>query len=176
VRLPIQFYSLFVLTYIYPALIFSPLSDLRVAFSNAAPENAETVFVPKRTLSFTPATPNIVVFASADTRLVVGLTQGPVLVFDTTRLFTSGSDEITPLHSFPSTTSSAPKLILPNPGDMPDLVAILRDADGNSSSQLVEILDVQKMESVGGWRGGDFPDATPTSCTSPQTHKEMISF
>lgn len=132
--------------------------------------------MPKRTLSFAPATPNIIVFASADTRLVVGLTQGPVLVFDTTKLFTPGLDEIAPSHSFPSTTSSAPRLILPNPGDMPDLVAILRDADGNSSSQLVEILDVQKMESVGGWRGGDSPDAQPTSCMSSQNRKEMVSF
>lgn len=103
-----------------------------------------------------------------DTRFVVGLTQGPVLVYDTSRLFTPGSDEIAPLYSFPSTTSSAPRLIFPNPGDIPDLVAILRDADGNSSSQLVEILDVQKMESVGGWRGGDSPDAKPTSCMFSQ--------
>ena len=95
--------------------------------------------------------------------MVVGLTQGPVLVYDTTRLFSPGSDEVTPLHSFPSTTSSAPRQILPNPGDIPELVAILRDNNGNTSGQLVEILDVQKLESVGGWRGGSTPDATPTA-------------
>jgi len=125
------------------------------------------VFIPQRTLALAPATPNIIVFASADTRLVVGLTQGPVLVFDTARLFTPGSEEITQLHSFPSTTSSAPLQILPNPGDMPDLVAVLRDGDGNPGTQLVEIVDVEKLDSVGGWRSGNSPDATPTSCTSP---------
>jgi nucleoporin NUP159 len=140
------------------------LADLRLAFSNATPENAENVFAPHRTLSFAPATPNIITFASADTRLVVGLTQGPVLVFDTARLFTQGSDEITPLHSFPSTTSSAPRQILPNPGDMPDLVAVLRDGNSHPGSQLVEIVDVQRLESIGGWRSGNAPDATPTSC------------
>jgi nucleoporin NUP159 len=147
-------------------LIFSPLVDLRLAFSNATPENAEKVFTPQRTLSFAPATPNIIAFASADTRLVVGLTQGPVLVFDTARLLTLGSDEIAPLHSFPSTTSSAPRQILPNPGDMPDLVAILRDGNGQPGSQLVEIVDVQGLDSVGGWRSGNSSDATPTSCKS----------
>lgn len=96
--------------------------------------------------------------------MVVGLTQGPVLIYDTTRLFTPGSDEINPLHSFPSTTSSAPRQILPNPGDMPNLVAVLRDSTGEASSQLVEIIDAQKLESIGGWRSGNQPGATPTSC------------
>ena len=148
------------------ALIFSPLPHLRLALSNATPENAEKVFTPQRTLSIAPATPNIIVFASADTRLVVGLIQGPVLVFDTASLFTSGSNEISPLHSFPSTTSSAPRQILSNPGDMPDLVAVLRDGNGKPGSQLVEIVDVRRLESAGGWRSGNSPDATPTSCES----------
>lgn len=148
------------------ALIFSPLAELRLAFSNATPDDAEQVFTPQRAFPFAPATPNIIALASADTRLVVGLTQGPVLVFDTARLFTPGSDEIAPLHSFPSTTSSAPRQILPNPGDMPALVAVLRDGDGHPGRQLVEIVDVEKLESVGGWRSGNSPDATPTSCKS----------
>jgi nucleoporin NUP159 len=147
-------------------LIFSPLPDLRLALSNATPENAEKVFTPQRTLSIAPATPNIIVFASADTRLVVGLIQGPVLVFDTTSLFTAGLNEISPLHSFPSTTFSAPRQILSNPGDMPDLVAVLRDGNSKPGSQLVEIVDVRRLESVGGWRSGNSPDATPTSCES----------
>lgn len=154
--------------------MFSPLADLRAAFNDATPDTAEDVFKPQRTLLFAPATPNMICFASLDSRMVVGLTQGPVLVYDTARLFSPGSDEVAPLHSFPSTTSSAPRQILPNPGDIPDLVAILRDNNGNSSSQLVEILDVQKLESIGGWRGGNSPDATPTSrmsrCTSIVSH------
>jgi nucleoporin NUP159 len=126
-------------------------------------------------LSIAPATPAIVAFASADTRLLVGLTQGPVLVFDTARLFTAGSDEITQLYSFPSTTSSAPRQILPNPGDMPDLVAVLRDGDGTPGSQLVEIVDVQKLESVGGWRSGNSPDAKPTSCKSLSGTESLLA-
>lgn len=139
------------------------MADLRAAFSNATPEHAETAFSPQRTLSLAPATPNIITFAKDDTRLVIGLIQGPVIVFDTARLFTPGTDEIAPLHSFSSTTSSAPRQILPNPGDLPNLVLVLRESDGNPSSQLVEILDVQKMESVGGWRSGDAPNAIPTA-------------
>jgi nucleoporin NUP159 len=58
---------------------------------------------------------------------------------------------------------------------MPDLVAVLRDADGNSLNQLVEILDVQKMTSVGGWRGGDSPDSKPTSCTFSPNYKNVCA-
>lgn len=120
--------------------------------------------MPQRSLSFAPATPNIIAFASADTRLIVGLTQGPILVFDAARFFSAGSDEIPSLHSFSSTTSSPPRQILPNPDDMPDLIAVLRDGNGSPGVQLVEILDVQKLECIGGWRSGNAPDATPTSC------------
>ncbi|KAF7967280.1 hypothetical protein HWV62_34989 [Athelia sp. TMB] len=155
------------------SLIFSPLADLRAALSAATPDNAETVFAPKRSLSFAPATPNILAFASAETRLVVGLVQGPVLVFDTARLFSSGSDEIPPLHSFPSTSSSPPRQILPNPGEIPDLVAILRDDGGSTGTQLVEIIDVQKLESVGGWRSGNNPDAKPTSLSWSPKGKQI---
>ena len=154
--------------------MFSLLADLRAAFHNATPANAENVFNPQRTLSFAPAIPNMICFAALDNRMVVGLTQGPILVYDTARLFSPGSDEVAPLHSFPSTTSSAPRQILPNPGDIPELVAVLRDNNENTSNQLVEILDVQKLESIGGWRGGSTPDATPTArmsfCTSIVSH------
>jgi nucleoporin NUP159 len=125
------------------------------------------VFAPLRSLSIAPATPNIVTFSSNDTRLIVGLTQGPVWVYDTTRLFTAGSDDIAPLHCFPPTTARAPRQILSNPGDIPELVAVLRDGNEQPGSQLIEIVDVQRLESVGGWRSGNVPDATPTSCNSP---------
>jgi nucleoporin NUP159 len=142
------------------ALIFAPLADLRETFSSSN-RNDEIQFVPKRSLAIAPATPTIAAFASHDSRMLLSLTNGQILVYDTWSLFTPGSDNIFPLHSFSSLSPTAPRQILPNPGDMPNLVAVLREPGVSLS---VEILDVQKMEPLGGWNSGNTPDTTPTSC------------
>jgi nucleoporin NUP159 len=50
-----------------------------------------------------------------------------------------------------------------NPGDIPELVAILREPDGSPNSQLVEVINVSTMQSVAGWSAGGTPETFPTS-------------
>ena len=50
-----------------------------------------------------------------------------------------------------------------NPGDIPELVAILREPDGSPDSQLVEVINVSTMLSVAGWSSGGTPESFPTS-------------
>jgi nucleoporin NUP159 len=50
-----------------------------------------------------------------------------------------------------------------NPGDIPELVAILREPDGSPDSQLVEVINVSTMQSVAGWSSGGTPESFPTS-------------
>jgi nucleoporin NUP159 len=147
------------------ALVFSTLSDLRAAFVSGGSPSEETPFTPRRTFSIDTAIPNLLVFALNETRLLVGLTQGPITVFDTAPLFSAGSDPVHPLHVFQSSSGTPPRLILPNPGDMLSLVAVLREHNVNDpTAQTVEVLNLETMEQVAGWRGGNTPDTTPTTC------------
>jgi nucleoporin NUP159 len=93
----------------------------------------------------------------------VGLVQGPVAVFDATSLFSPGGETVAPLQTFEPTSPGPLRQLAPNPGDIPEQVAILRIYDGSPGSQLVQILDVQKLESVAGWKCGSTPDTVPTS-------------
>ncbi len=52
-----------------------------------------------------------------------------------------------------------------NPGDIPELVAILREPDGSPNGQLVEVVNVSTMRSVAGWSTGGTPETFPTSST-----------
>lgn len=105
----------------------------------------------------------LLTFARDCTRLLLGLLRGDIVVFDTAVLFTSGTGGVSPLHTFPSTTMTAPRLILPNPAETP-LVAVLRERDNKPGSQLVEVLNVETMQSVSGWQTGETPEMTPTAC------------
>ncbi|KII89617.1 hypothetical protein PLICRDRAFT_557766 [Plicaturopsis crispa FD-325 SS-3] len=148
------------------SLIFSPLADLRAAYNTTSPPNDEIPFTPQRTLSISSAIPNILALASSDTRLLVGLLQGQVAVFDTAQLFTPGHGEIQPLHSFQG--SAPPRQIVPNPGDMPDLVAVLREQDAS-----VEVLDVRKNELIAGWRSGNTLDTTASTLSWSPKGKQL---
>jgi hypothetical protein len=50
-----------------------------------------------------------------------------------------------------------------NPGDIPELVALLREPDGSPDSQLVQVINVSTMQSVAGWSSGGTPESFPTS-------------
>jgi hypothetical protein len=52
-----------------------------------------------------------------------------------------------------------------NPGDIPELVALLREPDGNPESQLVEVINVSTLQSVAGWSSGGTPETFPASGT-----------
>ncbi|KAF8150734.1 hypothetical protein B0H34DRAFT_801662 [Crassisporium funariophilum] len=128
-------------------LILSTLEDLRSAFV-AAENGSDELFVPKRILPL-PGKCNMVAFASADTRLLVGLEQGTIAVYDTAVLFTSGSDETQPMKTT-QIQSRAFRQIAPNPGteqNLGDLVAVV--ADGK-----VQLLNMQ-LEPQGGWVASD---------------------
>lgn len=50
-----------------------------------------------------------------------------------------------------------------NPGDIPELVVLLREPDGNPQSQLVEVINVSTLQSVAGWSSGGTPETFPVS-------------
>jgi nucleoporin NUP159 len=125
----------------------------------------DNTFQPQRSIPFSDVTPNYLVFACNDTRLVVGLTQGPVIVFDASAICSTGTNEVTPLHTFlpTTTTPTAVRQMYANPGDIPELVALLREPDGNPESQLVEVINVSTLQSVAGWSSGGTPETFPVS-------------
>jgi len=138
--------------------------------------NSDNTFQPRRSIPFSSVTPNYLVFACNDTRLVVGLTQGPVIVFDASAICSTGTNDVTPLHTFlPTTpTPTAVRQMYENPGDIPELVALLREPDGNPNSQLVEIINVSTLQSVAGWCSGGTPETFPTSSASQGTRKNDL--
>ncbi|TFK50032.1 hypothetical protein OE88DRAFT_308545 [Heliocybe sulcata] len=155
-------------------IIFSPLSDLRAAFASSEHnEDNEISLSPKRTLSLSSAHPDFMVLAANDSRLALSLLGGPVLVFDTAQLFTEGNDQVTPIHQFAPTVPTPVRQIVANPGDIAELVAVLRAPDDKSESQLVDILDVVKLQSAGGWKWLGTPETTPTALSWSPKGKQI---
>ena len=129
-------------------LIFSSLEHLRSAF-NAAKEEDQDIFTPKRTLPLAFGKVNIVTFAYHDTRLLVGLEQGAVAIYDTAALFTPGSGDVQPLR-ITQLQSGPLRQIVPNPGkeqNFSSLVAVV----GDGKAVLLDML----LESQGGWTASD---------------------
>ncbi|KAI0648862.1 hypothetical protein C8Q79DRAFT_1064942 [Trametes meyenii] len=153
------------------ALFLSPLPDLRSAFaspSSSSSSGSPLSIQPRATVSL-PATPHIVLFTQDDSRLLVAFTNGPIAVYDSNSFFHAPAGA-TPLHTFPSTTGKAVRDLLPSPGDTAE-VAVLRDlGDGLP----VEILDVHKMASVGGWNPGSSPATKPTSLSWSPKGKQIV--
>jgi nucleoporin NUP159 len=147
-------------------LVFSPLSRLYSALSTSNDEEAS--FQPSRILPFVLGTPTTLVFALNDTRLVISTVQGQVHVFDATTLLTDGSGDIQPLRSFPSPATGGPRQVVSNPGDNPELIAVLHETDA-------EVIDVQKLEAVAGWRGGGTPETTPSTCKSRLLYRFVLA-
>ncbi|OBZ72331.1 hypothetical protein A0H81_07501 [Grifola frondosa] len=142
------------------SLILSPLSELHPTFSSSPSDSGEILLKPQRTVPL-PGVPNTLVFAHNDTRLLVELGEGSIRVYDTAKLFSEGAD-VNALHSFPG-GGEASKEMLPNPGDASELVAVLRRPLEGSDILLVEILDVQNMSSLGGWRSAGTSNTMPTA-------------
>jgi nucleoporin NUP159 len=91
--------------------------------------------------------------------MLMSFKDGRISVFDTSALFTAGSDDIDPLHTWPPSPYT-PRQILPNPGDMANIVAVLLEP---GAAQSVVVLDVQKHESLAGWERDDQTDPIITS-------------
>ncbi|KZT29964.1 hypothetical protein NEOLEDRAFT_1127876 [Neolentinus lepideus HHB14362 ss-1] len=155
-------------------IVVSPLLDLRAAFASSDYyDDNEINLNPKRTVSLSSANPDFLVLAANDSRLLVSILNGPILIFDTTQLFKEGSEQVTPMHQFAPTVPTPVRQIVANPGDIPELVAILREPDGKSESQLVDILDVVKLQSVGGWKWLGTPETTPTALSWSPKGKQI---
>lgn len=159
----------------FQALVSSPLVDLRSQLSSQGLDS-DNAFQPQRTIPFSSVTPNHLIFACNDSRLVVGLTQGLVIVFDASSICSAGTNEVTPLHTFlPTTpTPTAVRQMYANPGDIPELVAILREPDGSPDSQLVEVINVSTLQSVAGWSSGGTPETFPASSTFKGLGQKLI--
>jgi nucleoporin NUP159 len=105
------------------ALVASPLADLKSHLSSLD-ANSDDAFQPQRKIPYSSVTSNHL-FAPNDSRLVVGLTH------EASDICSRGDNEISPLHTFLSTTPApaAVRQMYVNPGDIPELVAILREPD-----------------------------------------------
>ncbi|CCM04682.1 uncharacterized protein FIBRA_06868 [Fibroporia radiculosa] len=145
-------------------LIAAPLADLHSTFASLT--NMDADFSPKTNVAL-PGVPQTVMFAHNDTRLIICLVDGSIIVFDTQLLLSGGVG--VPLHTFPS--SMPIRQIVPNPGDMSELVAVLRSPE--SSGLPVEVYDVQNMKSVGGWRSGSTPNTRPTALSWSPKGKQL---
>ncbi|KAH9902536.1 hypothetical protein C8Q73DRAFT_634146 [Cubamyces lactineus] len=148
------------------ALVVSPLADLRSVFSSSSSDGPLSI-QPHITLPF-PATPHIVVFTQDDARLLVAFTNGSISVYDSQAVFRNSTNAAL-LHTFPSSTGKPVRDLLPSPGDM-ELVVVLREAGDGTP---VEILDTQKMLSVGGWNGSGSPATNPISVSWSPKGKQI---
>ncbi|KAI0951464.1 hypothetical protein AcW1_008503 [Taiwanofungus camphoratus] len=151
-------------------LIFSPLFALRSAFASTPTDGGEIEFQPQRRISLL-GVPNILTFADNETRLLVALTNGSIMVFDTLGLLTV--DVPSPLYTFSSSEGVPIRQMFPNPGDMPELIAVLRGNHDSDAFLPVEILDVRNMQSIGGWRGGGTPASSPTTLAWSPKGKQL---
>lgn len=142
------------------ALIVSKLSELRAAFASSSSED-EILFTPRRTI----ALPNQVValsFAAGDSRLVVAFTEGSTAVYNAQTLLDPDPNATSPLTVFQSPTGAAPRELASNPGDLPNLVAVLYE--GNSTQgPIIQLFDVLGLQVFGGWTSIGTPATTPTS-------------
>ncbi|KAG6333222.1 hypothetical protein ID866_5867 [Astraeus odoratus] len=153
-------------------LILSPLSSLRSAFQSASTED-DKPFEPQRRVPLSSVKPIIITFACNESKLLVGLSDGTILVYDTDQLFSSGDGHLSPVHTFPVSSPAAPLSIQPNPEGVPELVAVLRDLSSSPGSPAVELLDVQKMVSSGGWMAGGSPNTTPVAISWSPKGKQL---
>jgi nucleoporin NUP159 len=153
---PFGFYHSTHLTRLHPLeLSCSPLSHLQQAFASNPPAGVEEIsFEPQRTFTIS-GTPNSLSLARNHTRLLVAFTHGPISVYDCSQLFTPGTGELIPVHIFPGNLPC--QQMEPNPGDMADLVAILREGDNPP----VQVLNVQTFQPLCGWNASGTPDSTP---------------
>ncbi|KAI9001521.1 hypothetical protein BD414DRAFT_432167 [Trametes punicea] len=147
-------------------LVLSPLAHLRSAFASSSSDGPLSL-QPQMTIPL-HAAPQIVVFTLDDARLLVAYTDGSISVHDARSVF-QPSAAASPLHVFPSPSGNAVRDILPSPGDT-DLVAVLREPRDDLP---VEILDLQKMTSVGGWKSGGSPETRPLSVSWSPKGKQI---
>ncbi|KAG8212928.1 hypothetical protein J3R82DRAFT_11286 [Butyriboletus roseoflavus] len=154
------------------ALILSPLADLRSALAAASAEDEQS-YRPQRRVPIGGAPPHILTVACNDTRVLLALVDGSIHVYASDQLFSIGDGPVQPIHVFATSSSATLLSIQPNPGDIPELVAALRDCTNTPGSLAVELFDVQRLVSSGGWMAGKSPSTTPTSISWSPKGKQL---
>ena len=150
------------------------MEDLRT-FIAASTSEGEDGFPPKSELQLSDA-PTHLVLASNDERLVVAFARGSLAIYDTSALFNEGKKTVEPLSVFPAAPPGVVRQILANPGDLPDLVALRRDAESGGDGSVVEVLDVKQMQSVGGWSLTSSVKDVPTSSEQAFFSHSVINY
>ncbi|KAF7424308.1 hypothetical protein PC9H_009615 [Pleurotus ostreatus] len=124
-----------------------------VALQTAAVAGADSAFTPSNTIPIESASPCTLTFASNDTRLLLGLASGEILVYDTSHLLTGAQTQAKPIHSFQHAVGSSIGQVAANPSTsdatLGSLVAVV------SRNGRVFVLNVQTFASEGGWMGTD---------------------
>jgi nucleoporin NUP159 len=145
--------------------VCGPLAPLLESFEASSGDDGESTFTPKRILPLPPAAGPIsfLAFASNNTKLLLALANGSILVYDAVTLLSEGSGDVPVLHTFPASAPGDIIGVFPNPGGSPELVGVLRRYAGLPGTQIAEVLDVNGMQLVGGWQSGDSPETVPTS-------------
>ncbi|KZW02766.1 hypothetical protein EXIGLDRAFT_703530 [Exidia glandulosa HHB12029] len=148
---------------------------LRQTFATGKAEENLIPYTPQKTFDCAGETPVLLKFAANDDRLVVAFAQGPILVFDVNVFLNSSESRIqrpTPM-VFPSEPSGYPRALYPNPGDHPELVAVLRGVYGQDRGLYVEVLDVVNHKIIGGWYSSTNLDAMPVSVSWSPRGKQI---
>lgn len=137
-------------------VVLSPSSEIRRSMKDTSP------FVAQRMLSFSTSEPNLLALANNDSRLVVGFKSGQIIVYDTSAVFTPGSNEIQPIGILQ--TSQQPIIdIASNPNtEDPTLSALLAVVRVDGSVQVLNT----NLEPQGGWVAGDADSAPVTGVFS----------
>ncbi|KAI6117162.1 hypothetical protein EDD16DRAFT_1018720 [Pisolithus croceorrhizus] len=154
------------------ALILSPLSALHSAFVSDTAED-EKPFAPQRRVMLQGLTPTMVTFAFNESKLLIGLADNSIAVYEADHLCSAGDVQLAPVHTFPAFPSVTLLSIHPNPEGLSELVAVLRDCSNSPGSLTVELLDVQKLVSAGGWIAGNSPSTVPTAISWSPKGKQL---
>ena len=68
--------------------------------------------------------PTHLTFALRNERLVIGLAEGHILIYDSRQLLSPGSEALQPLKVIPPNSAGAIRQLLANPEDIPELVTV----------------------------------------------------
>ncbi len=144
-------------------IIFSTLEDLRKSTPEAT-EEGEKEYSPRSSLPVPkPLVPTHVSFARSDEVLLVGFNDSSVVVYDSGQLFSAANTHIEPLLQLANASGQGPIVqLLSNPGDLPNLVLILREA-ANANGASIEVLDASLLRVISGWKGSLTDATTPTA-------------
>lgn len=151
-------------------LVCSPLNELRNSMeSNESSSSPFVSFQPRISIKLAGTPCNIRV-AFNEERLLVGMLDGSVIVYDLQVLDQSPSK---PLSIIPAKSSHPIKTILPNTGDTPELVAILHSPSNEQESYQVEIFDVNSCKPLVSWCKGDDHSFAPVSISWSPKGKQI---